>query len=89
MTVYYPFHPLHRQQLEVVSKTRRGDGAVIVLDPSGMRLKIPVWMLEPDAGRFEICLRPEIGGRTLLALVDLLDGSVESRSPDMTRPAGS
>jgi len=47
--IFYPFHPLHGLNLQVIRKGKRGDGAVCVRDPAGKRLKIPAWMLTPDS----------------------------------------
>src|SRR5436305_5782401 len=52
--VFYPFHPLYGYSLRVLRRPRRGDGAVVVLDPAGKRLKIPVWMLLPNADHPEV-----------------------------------
>jgi hypothetical protein len=43
--IFYPFHPLHGLNLQVIRKPKRGDGAVCFRDPAGKRLKIPAWML--------------------------------------------
>jgi hypothetical protein len=47
--VFYTLHPLRDSSLQVVRRPKRGDGAVTVVDPTGKRLKIPLWMLSPDA----------------------------------------
>src|SRR4051795_12263956 len=47
--VCYPFHPLYGYNLRVLRRPKRGDGAVLVLDSVGKRLKIPVWMLRSSA----------------------------------------
>lgn len=51
VTVHYPFHPLHNQRLEVVAWPRQSRNAVTVRDPDGTSLKIPLWMLEPQASQ--------------------------------------
>ena len=51
--VFYPFHPLHGATLQVVRRPKRGDGAVSVIDPTGKRLKIPVWMLLPECAEIK------------------------------------
>src|SRR3984885_4921556 len=40
--VFYPFHPLRNAVLQAVRRPKRGDGAVVVVDPAGKRLKIPI-----------------------------------------------
>src|ERR1039457_7382310 len=49
--VFYPFHPLHGGILQIVRRPKRGDGAVSIIDPTGRRLKSPVWMLLPECAR--------------------------------------
>ena len=71
--VYYPFHPLNGLELDVVCKSRKGDGAVTVADPEGIRLKIPVWMVWPQAAQIELSEKAEISARALLELVHLLE----------------
>ena len=52
--VFYPFHPLRGYSLRVLRKPKKGDGAVVVMDAVGKRLKIPVWMLSPDVMRHDL-----------------------------------
>ena len=35
--VFYPFHPLRNVVLQAVRRPKRGDGAVVVVDPVGRR----------------------------------------------------
>ena len=49
--VYYPFHPLHGSTVQIQRRPKRGDGAAIVADRAGKRLKIPMWMLSPSSER--------------------------------------
>ncbi len=70
--VYYPFHPLNGLELDVVRKSRKGDGAVTVADPEGIRLKIPAWMVSPQAAQIVLSEKAEISVRALLELVHLL-----------------
>ncbi|MGC1951638.1 MAG: hypothetical protein WA970_03455, partial [Gammaproteobacteria bacterium] len=49
VTVRYPFHPLHNRCLDVVAWPRQATRAVSVRHPDGKTLKIPLWMLQPDA----------------------------------------
>jgi len=81
VTVYYPFHPLHLRQLDLAGKARLGDGAVTVVDPSGMRLKIPLWMTTRQAGGYEVSPEPEISARALLELTVLLALAEEDPAP--------
>ena len=66
--VFYRFHPLHNATLQVVRRPKRGDGAVSVIDPTGRRLKIPVWMLLPDFAEIKITERPHLSKEALLSL---------------------
>jgi len=70
--VLYPFHPLHDASLQIVRRPKRGDGAVSVIDPTGRRLKIPVWMLLPDCVKTKIIERPHLSKEALLSLTSLL-----------------
>lgn len=72
VTVFYPFHPLHGATLQVVRRPKRGDGAVSVIDPTGKRLKIPVWMLRPDCVDAAIASQPTLSKDALLSLTSLL-----------------
>ena len=71
--MYYQFHPLHGLELDVVRKSRKGDGAVTVVDPEGISLKIPLWMVSPQATEYELSENAEISVRALLELVHLLE----------------
>jgi len=70
--VFYRFHPLHSATLQVVRRPKRVDGAVSVIDPTGRRLKIPVWMLLPDCADIKITERPHLSKEALLSLASLL-----------------
>ena len=70
--VFYPFHPLHGFSLQVIRKSKRGDGAVSIRDPAGKRLKIPVWMLAPDASHVQIVAQPLLSKDALLSLTSLI-----------------
>jgi hypothetical protein len=71
--VFYPFHPLRGTTLQILRRPKRGDGAVSVLDPTGRRLKIPLWMLAPDCGGIEVIQEPHLGKESLLTLASILD----------------
>ncbi len=70
--VYYRFHPLHGQELEVACRPRREDGCVTVIDPEGVRLKIPAWMLLPEAAWHSLSSEAAISDHALLRLCDLI-----------------
>ena len=72
MTVHYPFHPLHNRRLDVVIWPRQPHNAVTVKHPDGQSLKIPLWMLQPDAADFRLREQVELPASILLALVDML-----------------
>jgi hypothetical protein len=70
--VFYPFHPLHNCSLPIIRRPKRGDGAVSVIDPTGRRLKIPLWMLSPDSGEMKIVERAHLSREALLSLTSLV-----------------
>ena len=65
--VFYPFHPLHNCSLPIIRRPKRGDGAVSVIDPTGRRLKIPLWMLSPDSAEMKIVERAHLSRGALLS----------------------
>src|SRR6202035_5417677 len=77
--VFYPFHPLHRATLQILRRPERGDGAVCVLDPGGRRLKIPIWMLEPECTRTMISEQPYLSKEALLSLASLIGSQPDSK----------
>jgi hypothetical protein len=72
VTVHYPFHPLINRCLKLITWPRHPANAATVEHPDGKTLKIPLWMLQPDAARFHLCERVELSSSALEALVDLL-----------------
>src|SRR6516225_11214286 len=70
--VYYAFHPLHNSSLQIVRRPKRGDGAVSVIDPTGRRLKIPMWMLLPDSAEIKIAEQAYLSKEALLSLASLV-----------------
>jgi len=72
VTVHYSFHPLHKRCLDVVAWPRQAANAVTVQHPDGKTLKIPLWMLQPEAARFVLSEQPELAASGLLALVDVV-----------------
>ena len=80
--VFYPFHPLHGDTLQILRRPKRGDGAVCVMDPAGRRLKIPVWMLLPECAGIRISQRPHLGKEALLSLASLIAAQLASKDRD-------
>ena len=85
--VFYPFHPLHSATVQILRRPERGDGAVSVIDRTGKRLKIPIWMLSPEAAGIMISEQVHLSKEALLSLtslVSLRDG--EDRGHDNLLP---
>ena len=74
--VFYPFHPLCGQELEVVHE--HGDGAVMVLHPAGYHFKIPTWMTLYEAKNFSITEIAVINPTALLTLARLIKALMEN-----------
>jgi len=70
--VFYRFHPLCSSTLQIVRRPKRGDGAVSVIDQTGRRLKIPVWMLSPETAQITISEQAHLSKEALLSLASLL-----------------
>ena len=64
--VCYPFHPLYGYSLRILRRPERGDGAVLVLDSAGKRLKIPVWMLLSSANSIIVTEQARLSKEALL-----------------------
>ena len=86
--VYYPFHPLHGQELEVAYRARREDGCVTVIDSEGVRLQIPAWMLVAEAARHCLSSEAAISGSALLRLCDLVGIEFVQETVDPTQADG-
>jgi len=92
VTVYYPFHPLHGLTLDVTEAPWRRVGLVTVAAPTGYRVKIPLWMVAPQAAGFELSGTPEVSPRALLSLAEILDplldriGQDDTPSPAVSYP---
>ena len=71
MVVYYPFHPLRGQELRVFVRSRSPDGTVTVEDAKQKRLKIPLWMVAPDAAESKVTKTPALDAQALLQLIEL------------------
>ena len=69
--MHYPFHPLHGQELQVFVRSRSPDGTVTVEDANQKRLKIPLWMVAPDAAESKVTAAPTLDAQALLELVEL------------------
>jgi hypothetical protein len=80
--VFYPFHPLHGATLQIVRRPKRGDGAVSIIDQTGRRLKIPVWMLLPECAEIKIQERPRLSKEALLSITSLLSTPHNPKSHD-------
>ena len=70
--VFYRFHPLYSSTLQIVRRPKRGDGAVSVIDSTGRRLKIPMWMLLPDSAEIKIAEQAYLSKEALLSLASLV-----------------
>src|SRR6202008_4927707 len=70
--VFYPFHPLHGVTLRILRRPKRGDGAVCVIEPSGRRLKIPIWMLLPECAEITLSQRRHLASPPISRFIDHL-----------------
>jgi hypothetical protein len=70
--VYYPFHPLRGLTVQIQRRPKRGDGAAIVADRAGKRLKIPMWMLSPSSRGIRLSERAVLSKEALLSLSSVL-----------------
>jgi hypothetical protein len=70
--VYYPFHPLHGQEVELAWRARRVNDAATVIDREGVQRKMPAWMLSPEAARHCLSDKAAISASAWLALCELL-----------------
>jgi hypothetical protein len=80
--VFYPFHPLHGYRLQVLRSFKRNGGAVSVTDTFGKRLKIPVWMLLPEAANISITEQAYLRRDSLLSLSSLLKQLIATENHD-------
>ena len=71
-TVYYPFHPLQGRELSVTSRPRNLELPVTVVDETGFGLRIPAWMVAPEAAHYQLAEQAILDTRTLRALAALL-----------------
>ncbi len=71
-TVYYPFHPLQGRELNVTSRPRNPELPVTVVDETGEGLRIPAWMVAPEAAHYQLAEQATFDIQTLRALATLL-----------------
>jgi hypothetical protein len=64
----------------VTNVPRSKDGAVTVRDPRGTNLKIPMWMVSPEAAEYELSGHAEVDIRALLSLARLLESQKEEEN---------
>ena len=83
VTIYYPFHPLVNHTLEVITWPREPAHAATIKHPDGNAVKIPLWMLQPDAARFHLSEQIELSAG---ALVDLLTLQASSKVKTQSHP---
>jgi hypothetical protein len=86
-TVYYPFHPLHGQEVELTWRARRVNDAATVIDPEGVQRKMPAWMLSPEAAQHRLSNEAAISPNAWLSLCDLLDDEPVRPTVDETQTA--
>ena len=73
VTVYYTFHPLHDRTLRTICRPRDLAVSVTVMDDAGHRLKIPAWMLSPEATHYQLSDQPIFAVSALQALLGLME----------------
>ena len=69
---YYPFHPLRGRELSVTSRPRHPELPVTVVDDAGFCLRIPAWMVAPEAAHYQLAEQATLDAQTLRALAALL-----------------
>jgi hypothetical protein len=72
VTVHYPFHPLHKRGLTVLAWPRHVTGSATVQHPDGKTLKIPLWMLQPNAPHFALSQQIVLSVEVLRTLVEMV-----------------
>ena len=85
--VYYPFHPLHGLTVQIQRRPKRGDGAAIVADRAGKRLKIPMWMLSPSSREIRLSERAVLSKEALLSLSSVLAIQIQRDHDNLQRIA--
>jgi hypothetical protein len=81
ITVHYPFHPLHGKSFDVAYCSRSHAGTVTVFGPGEKRLRLPLWMVSPEAEQFRPGEEPAVAVTALLRVCELVSG-VASAFPD-------
>src|SRR5437660_10408401 len=71
-TMYYPFHPMQGRELRVTSRSRNPELPVTVVDENGTGLRLPAWMVAPEAAHYQLAEQATIDVQTLRALAALL-----------------
>ena len=63
-----------------MSRSRHPGASVTIIDPSAVSLKVPSWMLSPDAATYGLSDTATMAPRALLALADLLQAQLAALS---------
>ena len=73
--MYYQYHPLHGQEVEVVRAVRHGiDPSVVVRLGDGIQVAMPCWMLDVHkCAALKEEASPRVSIEALVALADLID----------------
>jgi hypothetical protein len=82
--VYYRFHPLFQQELEVLRSARREDGALTLRDHSGKSLKIPSWMASPASGGMDVSEQAKLRASALISLLELIETHLSNLGTDLS-----
>ena len=73
LTIYYPYHPYYRQELEIVNRPHKPDVCFVVRDPTGKDLAVPKWMTEESITQYSVGETPHLPLRNLQALCHVID----------------
>ena len=71
-TIYYPFHPMQGRELSVTNRSRNPELPVTVIDETGTGLRIPAWMVAPEAAHYHLAAQATLDVQTLRTLAALL-----------------
>lgn len=74
VVVYYRFHPHYGEELKLAVRPSKATGLYTV-KVHGSQLKIPAWMLSPDAAELKLSERPVVSLDALLGLLELVETS--------------
>ena len=86
--VCYLFHLFYGYSLRVLRRPKRGDGAVLVLDSAGKRLKIPVWMLLSSANSIIVSEQALLSKESLLNVTLLFEQwNASGNSDNLLQPS--